>query len=34
MDRLRALELLSMLAGEEKQGLETFLLALKPEDPA
>lgn len=34
VDRLRALELLSMLAGEEKQGLETFLQALKPEDPA
>ena len=34
VDRLRALELLSMLAGEEKQGLETFLQALKSEDPA
>lgn len=34
VDRLRALELLSMLAVEEKQGLETFLQALKPEDPA
>lgn len=34
VDRLRALELLSMLAGEEKQGLETFLQALKTEDPA
>ena len=34
VDWLRALELLSMLAGEEKQGLETFLQALKSEDPA